>query len=184
MLSSAPSSSTLQLVGSAGMIGNHRHTAAMTGCLKRRETCSTSLPLNLDGLGRTEQPLLVMRASHEGGSRAASFSTNQAGGLPKNLPICKDARVILTANLWPDAGLVNGAQGTVGYIVFSEGAAPPRINLPAILICRFPTYKGPSFLPEISDRLVPVYPVQRDWNPGIDKSQKSKFESRKRNLKF
>ena len=89
-----------------------------------------------------------------------------------------------TANLWPDAGLVNGAQGTVGYIVFSEGAAPPRINLPAILICRFPTNKGPSFLPEISDRLVPVYPVQRDWNPGIDKSQKSKFESRMRNLKF
>ena len=132
MLSSAPSSSTLQLVGSAGMIGNHRHTAAMTGCLKRRETCSTSLPLNLDGLGRTEQPLLVMRASHEGGSRAASFSTNQAGGLPKNLPICKDARVILTANLWPDAGLVNGAQGTVEYIAMYSMHCIQRGGSPAL----------------------------------------------------
>ena len=108
----------------------------------------------------------MMRASHEGGSRAASFSTNHAGGLPNNLPICKDARVILTANLWPDAGLVNGAQGTVEYIVFNEGAAPPMVNLPAMLICRFPAYKGPSFMPELGDHLVPVFPVQRDWMSG------------------
>ena len=125
-----------------------------------------STAFNLDGLRRTEQPMLVMRATHEGGSKASSFSANQAGGLLKNLPITKNARVILTANLWPDAGLVNGAQGTVEYIVFHEGAAPPKVNLPAFLICRFPTYKGPSFMPEISDCLVPVFPVQRDWMSG------------------
>ena len=125
-----------------------------------------STVFNLDGLRRTEQPMLVMRATHEGGSKASSFSANQAGGLLKNLPITKNARVILTANLWPDAGLVNGAQGTVEYIVFHEGASPPMVNLPAMLICRFPAYKGPSFMPELGDHLVPVFPVQRDWMSG------------------
>ena len=131
-------------------------------CARKKD----SVVFNLDGLRRTEQPLLAMRADHEGGSKASKFSANQAGGLPKSLPITKGARIILTANLWADAGLVNGAQGTVEYIVFNEGAAPPRVNLPAMLICRFPTYKGPSFLPEISDCLVPVFPVRRDWMSG------------------
>ena len=134
-----------------------------------------STVFNLDGLRRTEQPMLVMRATHEGGSKASSFSANQAGGLPKNLPITKNARVILTANLWPDAGLVNGAQGTVEYIVFHEGASPPMVNLPAMLICRFPAYKGPSFMPELGDHLVPVFPVQRDWMSGKKSYSRTAF---------
>ena len=97
-------------------------------CARKKD----STVFNLDGLRRTEQPLLVMRASHEGGSRAASFSTNHAGGLPKNLPICKDARVILTANLWPDAGLVNGAQGTVEYIAMYSMHCIQRGGSPAL----------------------------------------------------
>ena len=134
-----------------------------------------STVFNLDGLRRTEQPMLVMRATHEGGSKASSFSANQAGGLLKNLPITKNARVILTANLWPDAGLVNGAQGTVEYIVFHEGASPLMVNLPAMLICRFPAYKGPSFMPEVSDHLVPVFPVQRDWMSGKESYSRTAF---------
>jgi hypothetical protein len=121
---------------------------------------------NLQGLKRTGQPLLVIQAAHEGGARARTFSAGQMGSLTKNLPITKGARIILTANLWPDAGLVNGAQGTVQYIVFSEGAGPPINSLPALLVCHFPAYKGPSYRPELGDRLVPIYPVRREYNEG------------------
>jgi ubiquitin C-terminal hydrolase len=131
-------------------------------CARRKD----SVDFNLLGLKRTGQPLLVIQATHEGGARARTFPANQLGGLTKNLPVASGARIVLTANLWPDAGLVNGAQGTLQYIVFSESAGPPTVSLPALLVCHFPAYKGPSYLPERGDRLVPIYPVRREHNEG------------------
>ena len=131
-------------------------------CARKKD----SVQFNIAGLRRTDQPILVTKAAHTGGGKAAGFSANTAGGLTKNLAVAKDAKIVLTANLWPSAGLVNGSKGTVEFIVFNEGAAPPATTLPAMLVCSFPEYRGPSFRPDLGRHLVPVYPVTRVWSSG------------------
>ena len=46
----------------------------------------------------------------------------------------KGARVMLTANIWTEAGLVNGSMGTIQDIIF-EGQGPP--SLPAAVLIKF-----------------------------------------------
>ena len=53
----------------------------------------------------------------------------------------------LTANLWVQAGLVNGAMGTVVAICYDQaGESPP--NLPVEVTVRFDSYCGPT-LPDV-----------------------------------
>ena len=45
-------------------------------------------------------------------------------GLASELQLCEEARVLLTRNLWPEAGLVNGAMGNVKGFVWPQGGDP------------------------------------------------------------
>ena len=75
---------------------------------------------------------------------------------------------MLTKNLWSQAGLVNGAQGTVKYIIYAEGSQTSADTMPDMLLVHFPGYKGPSFLspeefPDEEEVLVPIFPVHATW---------------------
>ena len=45
-------------------------------------------------------------------------------GLASELQLCREARVLLTRNLWVEAGLVNGSMGTVKGFVWPQGGNP------------------------------------------------------------
>jgi ATP-dependent DNA helicase PIF1 len=45
--------------------------------------------------------------------------------LELELLITVGARVMLTSNIWTDAGLINGALGVVEQIVYNPGILPP-----------------------------------------------------------
>ena len=65
---------------------------------------------------------------------------------------------MLTANLWVQAGLVNGAMGTVVVICYDQaGGSPP--NLPVAVTLRFDSYCGPT----LPDGTVPIIPLRRTW---------------------
>ena len=68
-----------------------------------------------------------------------------------------EACVMLTANLWVDMGLVNGAMGTVVAICYQQNEAPP--NLPIAVTVKFDAYRGPT----LSDGTVPISPLRRSW---------------------
>ena len=53
-------------------------------------------------------------------------------------------RVMLTANLWTENGLVNGSLGTILDIVWEEGKDPSK-DLPLAIMVDFDGYKGPFF---------------------------------------
>ena len=63
---------------------------------------------------------------------------------------------MLIANLWVEAGLVNGALGTIVSICYESGAPP---DLPLAVMVKFDTYSG-STLP---DQTVLIVPLRCTW---------------------
>lgn len=113
---------------------------------------------NMAKINQLGTPVAAISAHHTGyGSIADS---KLAGGLNKNTVLAKDARVILSSNEWKQAGLVNGARGTVVGIVYREGFQPP--SLPDFVLVKFDDYLGPSVIDGM-DKVVPIYPIKRDW---------------------
>jgi len=87
----------------------------------------------------------------------ASLDSSSAGGLPTNLILCRDMRVMLTANLCLDQGLTNGSMGTVVAIIFTSEEDP----FPTVLV-KFDEFRGESCLPDVPN-VYPVGVITRSW---------------------
>lgn len=73
-------------------------------------------------------------------------------GLEPTVYVSKQARVMLTHNLWTEAGLCDGTMGTVKDIIFSENHSSPV--LPIAIIIQFDNdYTGPSFCKDTVSKL-------------------------------
>ncbi len=91
---------------------------------------------NLDKLHHNGQPVAEIKAIHSG-PRANTATSDDAGGLDPVVYIAQGARVMVTSNLWVDAGLMNGAMGTVQAICYQSGGP---LDLPtAVMISLIPT---------------------------------------------
>ena len=77
-------------------------------------------------------------------------------GLEPVVFLAKDARVMLTMNLWSSVGLCNGATGTVVNIIFENNHQPP--DLPVAIMVKFENYRGPVF-DENHPSCVPICPI-------------------------
>ena len=85
------------------------------------------------------------------------------------------AEVMVTFNLWTEAGLVNGARGTVVAILKPQSDKKARI-----LMVNIPAYRGPSLCPgfptvvpitQLSSRNLKGIPLTLSWAVTIHKSQ-------------
>ena len=92
---------------------------------------------------------------------ANKLSSEQSSGLLSNLILSKNTTFRLTSNLWTKAGLTNGSEGKVRYIVYKPGTQPPA--LPVAIISTFEDYRGPPYL-ESLPKSVPIAPVRREWH--------------------
>lgn len=102
------------------------------------------------------EPVAILKAVHSG-PNAANASSDDAGGLHPILSIAHKARVMLTCNLWVEAGLVNGAMGTIQSICYTRGGPP---ELPVAVTVKFDKYSGSS----LHDGSVPIVPLRRTWS--------------------
>ena len=114
---------------------------------------------NTHHLKNTGNPIAKLKAENSSG--ASAFDSESAQGLRNSLYLSKGAKVVLTSNLWTEAKLVNGSNGTVEFLVYKEGR-DASTDLPSMIICKFPDYTGPSFLPG-TDGLVPIVPKRVTW---------------------
>lgn len=101
---------------------------------------------------------IVQINAHHSNPRAKHVSAEDMGGLEPTLYLSKQARVMLTRNLWTKAGLCNGAMGTVRDIIFAENHRPPMLPIAVIVQFDQEDYIGPSFCEDIPN-CVPIYPV-------------------------
>ena len=77
--------------------------------------------------------------------------------------LTKGTKVMLTNNLWPEVGLVNGIRGEVVEIVYAGGAPAPAP--PCYVVVRFDGYTGPDWSSGERYRgCVSISPVQLAWS--------------------
>jgi hypothetical protein len=81
---------------------------------------------------------------------------------------------MLTRNLWANVVLVNGAQGTVHDISWSDGADVLR-DPPEVIMIAFDNYTGPGFTMPSGEELcrgeklvVPILRVRQEFTVGAD----------------
>ena len=112
---------------------------------------------NVAKLHALGQPIATISAVHTG-PNASKASPDDAASLEPIMSIAYGARVMLTSNLWVDAGLVNGAMGTVVAICYKTDQSPP--HLPVAVMVRYDSYSGPT----LTDGTVPICPIRRTWS--------------------
>ena len=111
---------------------------------------------NLDKLRSINKPIAIIKAVHSG-PNAHRASTDEAGGLDPVVHLANTARVMLIANLWVEAGLVNGALGTVVSICYHNSTPP---DLPLAVMVRFDHYSGST----LADGTIPIIPLRCTWS--------------------
>ena len=103
--------------------------------------------------------------------RAREMDADDFRGMENELMMCEGARVLLTQNLWVEAGLMNGAMGVLRGYMWPKGGDPhsddPSLRSPLCLFVEFDSVdprdeKGNprSFFPgdPVRKNWVPIYP--------------------------
>jgi hypothetical protein len=129
-------------------------------------------------LQQLRRPVLLVIASHTGGSAAEDANTDEGGNLHKDILISINARIMLRENLWVERILFNGSMGTVRDIVWEVGADYEK-DPPLALLIDFDDYdqSAPSLVtdPESGRVLVPIFRVKRDWVKGTVHCTRTQF---------
>lgn len=94
---------------------------------------------------------------------ASSANPNDAGGLHPILFLATHSRVMLTAKIWQEVGLCNGASGVIRHFLYEANHRPP--DLPVAIIVDFDNYSSPPFLND-HPNCVPIHPLtfERECN--------------------
>ena len=90
---------------------------------------------------------------HTGERESKKANSDTAKGLEAELLLAKGSRVMLTANIWTEGGLVNGAMGTIQDILF-EDQGPP--SLPTAVFIKFNIYEESNITTLKGDKVVPI----------------------------
>jgi Helitron helicase-like domain at N-terminus/PIF1-like helicase len=114
---------------------------------------------NMDKLKRLGQPCKKILATHTG-PNAHKATSDEAENLDPELVLSIGARVMHTANLWVEHGIVNGSMGTVEDIGWSIGA-DPKTDMPSVIMVKFDHYNGPSY--EEGSSTVPIFPTCHEF---------------------
>ena len=96
----------------------------------------------------TNKPIALLRALHDKPNTAEgmkmkpeAMDADDFRGMENETMLCEGARVLLTQNLWVEAGLMNGALGVVRGYMWPEGGNPcsekPELRTPLCVFVEF-----------------------------------------------
>ena len=116
--------------------------------------------------------ILRIHARETGNKGKPLTSAENFSGLKSTIHITIGARVMVTSNIWVEAGLINGAQGTVKDIVFdTQDNEDP---FPEYVMVSLDQYNGPSlFDDDNKSNWVPFFPMtrQHQFRRSIERTQ-------------
>ena len=127
---------------------------------------------NYEQLTKLQSPIACIEARHSSAA-AKRLSSDEMSGLQPVIYLAKQAKVMLTMNLWPSVGLCNGATGTVIDILYQIGHEPPSLAIAVII--KFDEYRGPSFSNQ-EFSLVPICPVTARANSRFMKGSNCPYD--------
>jgi ATP-dependent DNA helicase PIF1 len=131
-------------------------------CLFLRATTEKAEQGNTAKLNKLPFPCFSVLAKHTGDPKVKTLNADKFEGLRQVAELAKGAKVMLTRNLWTEAGLVNGASGVVVDVVFADHndplLAPSRSQHPDYVLVDFPKYSGPPFIQELPT-VLPIVPM-------------------------
>ena len=123
---------------------------------------------NIANLAAMNKPVRKISVRHTG-RKAAKASEEEADNLSAEIYVCIGAKVMLTTKFWSEAGLANGSVGTIQNI--SWDIVSDISSMPSVILVKFDGYTGPAF-PDCGDRIIPIYPVNRQFDfKGMNCSQ-------------
>ena len=134
---------------------HHVDTSTFSSVVHLFPTVQSVAEHNMDKLRTIGRRIATIKAIHTG-CNASKTSSEEAGGLEPVVYLAPTAHVMLIVNLWVEAGLVNGAMGTVMSICYQSGGPP---DLPLAVMVHFDNYAGPT----LPDNTVPIVPIRRSW---------------------
>ncbi|SMY29094.1 unnamed protein product [Zymoseptoria tritici ST99CH_1A5] len=114
---------------------------------------------NTASLRATKRPIIAIVARHDKRS-SIKLPDDDFGGIPAILCLSIGSQVMLTENIWTEAGLVNGSRGSIYDITWDPETTNPRETLPLCLVVYFPGYEGPA-IPGLPPKVVPIYTSRR-----------------------
>ncbi|GBC48412.2 ATP-dependent DNA helicase PIF1 [Rhizophagus irregularis DAOM 181602=DAOM 197198] len=117
--------------------------------------------VNIEMLRRLNRPIAKICAVHSGGRTAKRAKSDVAKGLEAEILLAKGCRVMLTSNIWTEAGLVNRSMGVVEDILFKDQGPPA---LPTAVFIKFERYDGPTITSLEGKEVVPIVPIKRSWD--------------------
>jgi len=121
-------------------------------------------------------PILSLGAKHdnyEKGAEPKKISEEDFSGLVGQLELCEGARVLLTSNLWVEAGLVNGAMGTVRGFVWDKQDS----SMPLFVVVEFDEVKLKGADGE-QRSFFPGEPDKKNWVPLSWEQATSNFDEK------
>ena len=127
---------------------NVEHTMPFLSAVHLFPTTDSDAEYIINQLRSISRPIATIKAVHTG-HNASKASSEEAGGLDPIIHLAHEAKVMLIANLWVKAGLLNGAVGTVVSICYENGGPP---DLPLAVM---DYYIGPT----LADQTVPITPT-------------------------
>ena len=116
--------------------------------------------------------ILRIHARETGIKGKPMTSAEDFSGLKSTIHITIGSRVMVTSNIWVEAGLINGAQGTVKDIVFDK--QDNEDPFPEYVMVSLDQYNGPSlFDDDNKSNWVPFFPMirQHQFRRSIERTQ-------------
>ena len=110
---------------------------------------------------QTKQKIFRIQAQETGCLGQPLESSDKFGGLKSKIHLTIGSRVMLSNNLWIEAGLINGAQGIVVDVAFHD-EEKEEDAVPKYVIVKFDEYGGPPFFDNRQCyNWVSIFPISR-----------------------
>ena len=148
----------------------HNLTPEQLRAFTLAQTKAEIADINKAAMTLLDVPIRVSRAVHTGDAKG--LAADDFRGIARTVFLQKGSRYLLTCNLWVDAGLYNGTECYLEYVVYATDEDAADSHPPGYALMTSAAYLGPPYDPDIPHSFaVPILTRPSDTNKSITRMQ-------------